>query len=147
MKTLDQIIEREDYVKLNASLKKRAYELADKIREKYETLRPVWDSRKDDLPPYAVDVNGKWYTVRYNLYRDNGTLSTEGTVLVVFPEFPHKEWFPLADQGFRVYAKNTPSDLLVDFLNDAKTILSEIDKLENELCNNIENALKETESL
>lgn len=144
MKTLQEIIERTDYIRINAALKERAYELAEKIRSKYEQLYPIWDAREDELPAYAVDVDGRWYTVRYNL---NGQRETEGTTLCVFPDWTDKKWWSLENQKYRVYSTDTPSAVFTQFLNDAQKILSELDSAETELCANVKKALDASANL
>lgn len=147
MKTLQEIIDRHDYVRINAALKQRAYELAEKIRTKFEELHPVWDSRKDDLPEYAVSIGKRWYTVRYNVYAYNGAKYTEGTCLCVFPNWIEKEWWSLEHQPHAVYATDTPSDVFVQFLNDANEILQELDKAETQLVADAQSALDSTANL
>lgn len=142
MKTLQEIIDRHDYTNINSALKKRAYELAEKIRAKFEELYPVWDSRKDDVPEYAVKISNKrWYTVRYNVYSYNGVKETEGTTLCVFPEWLKETWYSLEYQPHAVYATDTPSLVFVQFLNDANEILQKLDEAETALVNDAKKAM------
>lgn len=141
MKTLQEIINRHDYTTINSALKKRAYELAEKIRIKFEELHPVWDSRKDDYPEWAVELNGRWYTVRFNVYRYNSVQETDGTTLCVFPNHLDNKWFALEYQPHAVYATDTPSSVFVQFLNDAAEILKQLDDSESELVNEAQKAI------
>lgn len=147
MKTLQEIIERNDYKQINATLKNRAYELAEKIRAKFEDLMPVWDSRKDDYPDWAVDINGRWYTVKYNIYRYNGVKETDGTTLCVFPNHLDNTWFSLENQQHSVYATKTPTSVFVQFLNDASQILKQLDEKETELVNEANAAINAANGL
>lgn len=147
MKTLQQIIDRHDYVKMNAALKTRAYELAEKIRVKFEELMPVWDSRTDAYPEWAVDISGRWYTVRYNIYRYNGTVETDGTTLCVFPNHLDDTWWSLEHQPHAVYATKTPASVFVQFLNDAAEILQKLDEKESELVADAEKAMNAAANL
>lgn len=147
MKTLQEIINRHDYQKINSALKNRAYELAETIRAKFEELYPIWDSRKDDYPEFAVDINGRWYCVRYNVYRYNGIKETDGTTLCVFPNHLNDTWFSLENQPHAVYATDTPNSVFVQFLNDAAKILSELDKAETELTEEAQAAINATAEL
>ena len=147
MKTLQEIIERNDYKNINSSLKKRAYELAEKIHAKYEELCPVWDSRKEDVPQFAVHVGSRWYTVRYNVYSYNGVKETEGTCLCVFPDWLEKEWFSLEYQPHAVYATKTPAAVFVQFLNDAAEIIQRLDEKESELVADAEKAMNAAANL
>lgn len=147
MKTLQEIIERNDYKQINATLKNRAYELAEKIRAKFEDLMPVWDSRNDDYPDWAVVINGRWYTVKYNIYRYNGVKETDGTTLCVFPNHLDNTWFSLENQQHSVYATKTPTSVFVQFLNDASQILKQLDEKETELVNEANAAINAANGL
>lgn len=147
MKTLQEIIERCDYVRINSALKTRAYELAEKIRTKFEQIMPVWDSRKDASPDWAVDIDERWYTVRYNVYCYNGVKKTEGTTLCVFPNYLEDTWWSLEHQPHAVYATETPSAVFVQFLNDAAEILQKLDEKESELVADAEKAMNTAANL
>lgn len=147
MKTLQEIIDRRDYTNINTALKKRAYELAEKIRAKFEELYPVWDSRKEDYPEWAVDIDGRRYTVRYNIYRYNGVKETDGTTLCVLPNHLDDTWFSLEYQPHAVYATDTPSSVFVQFLNDAVEILKKIDEAESKLVNEAQMAINAAANL
>lgn len=141
MKTLQEIIERKDYKRINSALKNRAYELAEKIHEKFEELYPIWDSRKEDYPEWAIDINGRWYCVKYNIYSYNGTKETDGTSLCILPNHLDDTWFSLENQKYSVYATETPNSVFVQFLNDAAKILSELDEAETELTKEVQAAI------
>lgn len=147
MKTLQEIIERNDYERINSALKNRAYELAVKIRTKFEQLMPVWDSRKEDYPDWAVDLSGRWYTVKYNIYRYNGVKETDSTTLCVFPNHLDDTWYSLENQPYAAYATDTPAAVFVQFLNDAKQILKQLDEKETELVNEANAALNAAKGL
>lgn len=147
MKTLQEIIERHDYKKINIALKKRAYELADKLRGKFEELYTVWDPRKENHPECAVDIDGRQYTVKYNIYLDNGIKRTEGTTLCVLPNHLDGTWFSLEYQPHAVYATKTPSSVFLQFLNDAVEILKKIDEVESMLVNEAQMAINAAANL
>lgn len=143
MKTLQEIIDRHDYVRVNQALKERAYELAAKIRAKFEELYPIWDVRRDDIPQYAVKVGARWYVSRYNIYRDNFERYSDGTTLNVLTNGMEVRW-TLEDNE---YSTNTPASVFVQFLNDANTIVQELDKAESELVAESESALANSSNL
>lgn len=147
MKTLQEIIERKDYVRINAALKMRAYELAEKIRAKFEELCEIWDSRKKDYPEQAVEISDKWYCVRYNVSSYNGRKETEGTCLCVLPNKRLDDWWSLENQPHAVYATNTPASVFVEFLNDAGEILAKLDEMESDLVSEAQSALNAAEKL
>lgn len=139
MKTLDEIINNEHYNKLNGALIERSLELACKIRQ------AMYSAEVKEIGDYSIR------TVR--------TLSgfSDTSLYIYAPgtyDDPEPEYRSLEDTKSGYYIGDF--DCLIQaakgkdrlkFLNDAKSILEEIDKIKHKRINEVENALKEVENL
>ena len=140
-KEIDEILNRNDYVRLTAKLKSRVEELAKRIREKMEDL----DIANDD-----------------NF--DNGEIGLDGVVVRVvsikrqFGEYEYlaikregeSSWYSLEDIGKEYYYARDFSAKVVGasnkealaFLNVAKKLIEGLGNIEGESVKNLQIALK-----
>lgn len=131
MKTLDEIINRNDYVRVNKALKERASELAEKFSNKFEELYGSWDSRESEIPHKVVEVNGHKYCSKWNIYTYNFEKYTDGFRFVrVKPDYREVLTYSLNRLD---YGREASHKDYVDFLNDAKDILNWLSAGEDEL--------------
>lgn len=147
MKTLDEIINRQDYRKLNKALKERAQVIAKKIAEKLYSLDAEWDSRKDDYPPYAVTVGQNQYACKLNIYTLNGEKSTDGVRLVVLKDNRCGREVKCYSLCCLDYGTEANHEKFLNFLNDAREIIDKIDEFENSMVEDINSALEASANL
>lgn len=142
MKTLDEIINRQDYVRVNEALKARGKELARKFADKFEELYGAWDSRESEFPPKTIDVNGHCYCAKWNIYRDNFDRYTDGYRFVRVKQDPYDYGKISFSLNRFDYGPEASSKDFVDFLNDAKDILAKLAEGEDELVKESEEAIE-----
>lgn len=147
MKTLDEIINRQDYVRVNKALAERASELAEKFSNKFEELCGSWDSRKTEFPDKLIEVNGHKYCSKWNIYRDNFEKFTDGFRFVRVKDDPDDYGVLSYSLNRLDYGQEASHKDYVDFLNDAKDILAKLDELETEKVKSIEEALESVKDL
>jgi len=147
MKTLEEIISRQDYVRVNEALKARGKELASKFADKFNELYGAWDFRESDFPPKTIEVNGHQYCTKLNIYRDNFERYTDGYRFVRVKQDPSDDGtvsysLNRFDYGFEASRKD-----FVDFLNDAKDILAKLSEGEDELVKECEEAIENAKGI
>ena len=144
MKTLDEIIKRNDYVRVTEQMRERAHELARIILKKiveldledetwcfnghnYKVHTVVSNQGTDDLlcVPVVSDFDGHLSMDFYNLHGRNGYLYGDYSC-------------PLHDASNFRYR---------DFLNDCKDIFAWLDHMESKKVSECEEALKNAEGL
>ena len=140
MKTLDEIINNESYEKLNGALKERTYELAKKIREAMRSAEVT------EIGDYSIR------TVRSNSgYSDTSLyiLAEAGHDYESYPEYRNledeKSYYYCND--FHCWIEAAKGKDRLKFLNDAKSILEEIEAIKQKRMADVEEALKATENL
>lgn len=146
MKTLDEIIARQDYVRANAALVERAREIADLFASKFNELFGAWDSRESDSPSRIIKVNGHSYFAKCNTYRDNCELLTDGYRFVRVKEIPH-DYSDYISLNSKKYGKQASWQDYIEFLNDAKDILTALDVAETELVKETARSIKNAENI
>lgn len=139
MKTLEEIINREDYKTLNEALKDRAIELAEKLKTLcFELDLEACDSfRLADITFQLRKVKTNSGFSQWNLY-----MYTERGFVAIDER---SSYYYVNDFNCWIKASNNSEKLY--FLNHAKTIFTEIDEEINAKCNAIESALKDVENL
>lgn len=147
MKTLDQIISRQDYVRVNEALKARAKELAEIFAKKFDELCGAWDTREHDFPPYLIKVNGHEYCAMRNIYRSNGVQYTDGIRFVLYDWWEELNDYCPKSLNRTKYGQEASFYDYVNFFNDAKDILSELDEKENELVKDAEQAIENAKDI
>ena len=140
MKTLDEIINNENYKRLNRALIDRSIELATKI---HEAMRSAEITEIGDYSIRTVKSHSGYSdTSLYILAQTESDYET-------YPEYRSLE-----DRTSRYYCNDfncwieaAKGKDRLKFLNDAKSILNEIYTIKQERIANVEKALKEVESL
>lgn len=138
MKTIDEIINNENYKKLNNALIERVIEIAEKIKEECIKLDlDDYDSFKLGDCTFKigkVKCNSGYY--QYNLY-----MYTERGLVAIDEK---SSYYYMNDYNCWIKASNNSEKL--QFLQHAKAIFADIDAEKEERCKSIETALKETQS-
>ena len=139
MKTIDEIINNENYKKLNNALIERVIEIAEKIKNECFKLD------LDDCDSFRlggctfqvrkVESNSGYY--QYNLYMD-----TERDYVAIDEK---SSYYYMNDFNCWIKASNNSEKLY--FLQHAKAIFADIDAEKKDRCKSIETALKDTENL
>lgn len=139
MKTLDEIINNENYNRLNGALVERSIELAEKIRKAMLTAEIT------KVGDYSIR------TVRSNGY-SNKALYIETTQWWDYDCHPEYRSLEQTTNSYFCNDFNCPIKAArgrdrLKFLNDAKSILQKIDNFKQQRIANVENALKAVEGL
>ena len=145
-KTLDEILNRNDYVRLTATLKTRVEEIAKRIREKMEELDILND---DNFDNGEIGVNGvvvRVVSIKRQTFGEYKYLSIkrEGKC------YGESSWYSLEDIGKEYYYARDFSAKVVGasnkealaFLNVAKKLIEGLGNIEDERVNNLQTALK-----
>lgn len=142
MKTLDEIINRQDYVRMNNALIDRAQELAEIIRKKMEELE------QEELYEPQSDVAVRVVTRKSNVgdYTFLGLVKSDG--------YGDQYYVSLQDRGslhlhndFNCWLSSATSEEYRKFLNHAKDFIRMLDAIETEKCDAINQALESTQDI
>lgn len=141
MKTLDEIINNENYKKLNGALIDRSIELAEKIREAMRSAEIT------EIGDYSIRTvrSGRCGYSDTSLYIEAEVESNWGCE----PEYHNLE----ATESkyfcgdFDCWIDAAKGKDRLKFLNDAKSILEEIESIKQKRMEEVEKALKEVESI
>lgn len=139
MKTLQQIIERNDYVRINKAMRERVREIAEIIRNKMDDL----DIEQGCDGGVTIKHGIEWHDYSVCAFKTNATTDyflcarcAQGYFYNLENDF---EGYWRGDFGcFMVPAS---PKLLVMFLNDVQQILEKLDAIETKKVSEIENAL------
>ena len=143
--TLDEILNRNDYVRLTATLKTIAEEIAKRIREKMEDLDIA---NNDDF--YRGEIGIDNVVVRVKSIKSRAgeyeflSIKREGEC------YGESSWYSLEDIGKEYYYAGDFSAKVVgasnkealSFLNVAKKLIEGLGNIEDERVNNLQIALK-----
>ena len=144
-KTLDEILNRNDYVRLTATLKTRVEEIAKRIREKMEDLDIA---NNDDFYRGEIGLNNVVVRVKSIKSRAGEyeflSIKREGEC------YGESSWYSLEDIGKEYYYAGDFSAKVVGasnkeaiaFLNVAKKLIEGLGNIEDERVNNLQIALK-----
>ena len=140
MKTLDEIINNENYTKLNGALVERSIELAEKIREAMRS------AEIEEIGDYSIR------TVRTHSGFSSTALYIEAAVDSNWGAIPEYHSLETSEScyytgDFNCWIEAAKGKDRLKFLNDAKSILEEIDKIKQKRMSEVENALKVVEDL
>lgn len=135
MKTLDEIINNKNYTKLNGALVERSIELAEKIRDAMMSaeIKEIGDYSIRTVRTCSGFTNTSLYIYADDSEPEHRSLENS------------KSGYYIGDYNCWVQAAKGKDRL--KFLNDAKSILEEIDKIKQERMSEVENALKVVEDL
>ena len=134
-KTLDEILNRNDYVRLTATLKTRAEEIAKRIREK---MKDMDISNNDDF--YKGEIGIDDVAVRVKSIKSR---AGEYEFLAIKREgecYGEASWYSLEDIG-KEYLGASNKEALA-FLNVAKKLIEGLGNIEDERVNNLQISLK-----
>lgn len=140
MKTIDEIINNAPYEKLNGALIDRSKELADKIR------RAMDSAEITEIGDYSI------ITVRtHSGYSDTSLyIETESDGDGYYcPEYHCLEWTESGYYAgdFNCWIKAANGRDRLKFLNDAQSIIEEIDAIKKKRMEDVEKALKTVEDI
>lgn len=143
MKTLDEIINRQDYVRVNKALVERAKELCEKFANKFYELCGAWSWSCTKYPEHAVTVNGRTYCAKV------GSMSGNSITSVVWVIVEDETWYNEADLLWRYKNRKPTMNYFdcVNFLNDAKEIARKLDEAESELVKDAEDAINNAKDI
>ena len=138
MKT--EIINNENYTKLNDALVERSIGLAEKIREAMRS------AEIEEIGDYSIR------TVRTNSGFSDTALYIEAAVDSNWGAIPEYHSLETTESryymgDFNCWIEAAKGKDRLKFLNDAKSILEEIDKIKQKRMSEVENALKVVEDL
>lgn len=144
MKTLDEIINRQDYVRVNEALKARAKELTRIFAKKfYELTGWAW-MKTSEYPDFLVNVNGHMYCAK--VWRTVGGRIDEVDFVRFYDETYYDEANHRSEYKSHYFSGATHQEF-VDFLNDAKDILKQLAEVEDKLVAESEDALENAKNL
>jgi len=136
MKTIDEIINNENYKRLNGALVDRSIEIAGKIREAMQSaeIKEVGD--------YSIQ------TVRSR----SGFSTTDLYVLAECDDYPVYHCLEIENSkhfanDFNCWMQKATGKERLKFLNDAKSVLEEIEAIKQKRMEDVEDALKAVEGL
>lgn len=146
-KSIDEIINRDDYTRLTTALKDRTEEIAVKVRRKMNDL---------DLDTIKVDgltLTVKKYSADYGQYHSD-KLSIERYCPVDY-DGGYYEYLSLEDINESYYLagdykckiEGASNKQALKFLNSAKKIFEYLDDTESEQVNDVTKALEETKDM
>lgn len=136
MKTIDEIINNENYKRLNGALVDRSIEIAGKIRRAMET------AEINKVGDYSIK------TVRSG----SGFSTTKLYVQVECDDYPEYHCLELEESeyfcnDFNCWMQKASGKERLKFLNDAKNVMEEIDAIKHKRMEDVKDALKATEGL
>ena len=144
--TLDEILNRNDYVRLTATLKTIAAEIAKRIREKMEDLNIANDDNFDNGEIGVDGVVVRVVSIKRQTFGEYEFLAIkrEGEC------FGESSWYSLEDIGKEYYYAGDFSAKVVGasnkealaFLNVAKKLIEGLGNIEDESVKNLQIALK-----
>lgn len=127
MKTLDEILNRNDYLKLTEQLKTRVEELAVKLRNKMESL----DLKKFGDYHIRTMESRPGLSVTYLAY-------CYGETYYNLESIAYSYYF---NNDFHCYVRGATMKTALYFLNNFKVIINELDEYETRICSEIQEAL------
>lgn len=146
MKTLDEILKRNDYVRLTPSLKAAAKDIARRIREKIEDLDLAND---DDF--YHGEIGVGDVVVRIESVRSHHSVYDFLAIKRAGECYGDASWFSLEDIGDQYYFKGdytaevcgASNKEAIAFLNVAKQLIEGLGDVEQKRIDRAQQALNE----
>ena len=147
-KSIDEIINRDDYTRLTKALKDRTEEIAVKVRRKMQDL----DLDKIDIDGLTLMV--KKYSADYGQYHSD-KLSIERHCIDYDYDREYTEYLSLEDINESYYLagdykckiEGASNKQALKFLNSAKKIFEYLDEIETQQVNDVTKALEETKDM
>ena len=147
VKTIDEIINRDDYARLTKTMKDRTEEIAVKVRRKMNDLD------LDEIYIEGLTLIVKEYSADHGQYHfDN--LSIKQYCAVDY-DGGYDEYLSLEDINESYYAyddfkckiEGATAKQALKFLNSAKKIFENLDEIETQQVNDVNKALEETKDM
>ena len=147
VKTIDEILKRDDYARLTKTLKDRTEEIAVKVRRKMNALD------LDEIYIEGMTLIVKEYSADHGQYHfDN--LSIKQYCAVDY-DGGYDEYLSLEDINESYYAyddfnckiEGASTKQALKFLNAAKKIFENLDEIETQQVNDVNKALEETKDM
>ena len=147
VKTIDEILKRDDYARLTKTLKDRTEEIAVKVRRKMNDLD--LDTIKVDgltliVKEYSAD-HGQYHFDNLSIKRHCIDDYNEESDEYVSLEDVNKSYYAYDDYYCKVEGASNKEAL--KFLNSAKNIFEYLDDTESEQVNDVTKALEETKDM
>ena len=146
-KSIDEIINRDDYTRLTKTLKDRTEEIAVKVKRKMKDLD------LDEMIINGFKIVVKKYSADYGQYHSD-KLSIERHCVYNYNE-EYNEYVSLEDINesyylagdYKCWITGASNKEALKFLNSAKTIFEYLDDTESEQVNDVTKALEETKDM
>lgn len=146
-KSIDEIINRDDYARLTKTMKDRTEEIAVKVRRKMNDLD------LDEMIINGFKIVVKKYSADYGQYHSD-KLSIERHCVYNYNE-EYNEYVSLEDINesyylagdYKCWITGASNKEALKFLNSAKKIFEYLDDTESEQVNDVTNALEETKDM
>lgn len=144
-KTLDEILNRNDYVRLSESLKEQTKEIAKRIRRKMEDLDLI-----NDDSFFNGEIGADGVTVCVKSRKSNAGSYEYLAIKRKGEYYGEAEWYSLEDVGkdyyfagdFNAEIVGASNKEALAFLNVAKKLIEGLGEVEDKLVNNVQTALK-----
>lgn len=147
-KSIDEIINRDDYARLTKALKDRTEEIAVKVRRKMQDLD------LDEMIINGLTLTVKKYSADYGQYHSD-KLSIERHCTDTDYDREYTEYLSLEDINesyylagdFKCRITGASNKQALKFLNSAKKIFENLDEIETQQVNDVTKALEETKDM
>lgn len=146
-KTIDEIINRDDYARLTKALKDRTEEIAVKVRRKMKDLdldEIYIEGLTLIVKEYSAD-HGQYYFDNLSIKRHCIDDYNEESDEYVSLEDVNKSYYAYDD--FKCKIEGASNKQALKFLNSAKNIFSYLDEIETQQVNDVTKALEETKDM
>lgn len=146
-KTIDEILERDDYARLTKALKDRTEEIAVKVRRKMKDLdldEIYIEGLTLIVKEYSAD-QGQYYFDNLSIKRHCIDDYNEESDEYVSLEDVNKSYYAYDD--FKCKIEGASNKQALKFLNSAKKIFEYLDEIETQQVNDVTKALEETKDM
>ena len=146
-KSIDEIINRDDYTRLTKALKNRTEEIAVKVRRKMNDLdldEMIINGFKIVVKKYSADY-GQYHSDKLSIERYCPVDYDGGYYEYLSLEDINESYYLAGDYKCRITGASNKEAL--KFLNSAKKIFSYLDDTESEQVNDVNKALEETKDM
>lgn len=146
-KSIDEIINRDDYTRLTKALKDRTEEIAVKVKRKMKDLdldEMIINGFKIVVKKYSADY-GQYHSDKLSIERYCPVDYDGGYYEYLSLEDINESYYLAGDYKCKIEGASNKQAL--KFLNSAKKIFEYLDDTESEQVNDVTNALEETKDM
>ena len=146
-KSIDEILNRDDYARLTKALKNRTEEIAVKVRRKMNDLdldEMIINGFKIVVKKYSADY-GQYHSDKLSIERDCPVDYDGGYYEYLSLEDINESYYLAGDYKCKIEGASNKQAL--KFLNSAKKIIEYLDDTESEQVNDVNKALEETKDM